>query len=161
MSSNIDCLWGHVPLSRRNMGHSTVDYNEAGGKRKSLLFRRGGKKKKKKKGRSSLFLTELIIFSEGVGGFKKQQRQQQQQQRALERSWRWNIQRGLRPVTWWALYCWDPFLNHSSRTVISPPFPGYKTASIWHLWQRAGGGEARRSENVLTPRFLEQLALQS
>lgn len=164
MSSNIDCLWGHVPLSRRNMGHSTVDYNEAGGKAKKLTFsKRGGKK-----GRSSLFLTELIIFSEGVGGFKKQQRQQQQQ-RALERSWRWNIQRGLRPVTWWALYCWDPFLNHSSRTVISPPFPGYKTPSIWHLWQRASfcsstgrrQGWAPRSENVLTPRFLEQLALQS
>lgn len=45
MSSNIDCLWGHVPLSRRNMGHSTVDYNEAGGKAKKLTFsKRGGKK---------------------------------------------------------------------------------------------------------------------
>ena len=91
MSSNIDCLRGHVLLSRRNMGHSTVDYNEVGGKSEKAYFFEEGEKK------NGLFLTELIIFSEGVGGFKKQQ--QQQREAGEERSWRGNIQRGLRLVT--------------------------------------------------------------
>lgn len=55
------------------MGHSTVDYNEVGGKGKSLLLEEA------KKRRSSLFLTELIIFSEGVWGFKKQQQYREEQ----------------------------------------------------------------------------------
>lgn len=97
-----------------------------------LIIMKWGKRQKLTFG-SSLFLTELIIFSEGVWGFKKQQ-QQQRERRGVGR---WNIQRGWRSVMWWALYCGDPFLNYSSRTVISPLFPGYKTPSIWHLWQRA------------------------
>lgn len=45
--------------SSRNMGHSTVDYNEVGARQK-LTFGGG------KMGRISLFLTELINSSEGV-----------------------------------------------------------------------------------------------
>lgn len=64
------------------MEHSTVDYNEVGGKKgKSLLWEEGGKK------RSSLFLTELIILSEGVRSFKKQQPREAKK----GRSWRWDI----------------------------------------------------------------------
>lgn len=84
--------------------------------------------------RSSLLLTELIIFSEGVCGFKKQQRQQREEWRGL------SIRTSREDGDSWCdglSTVWGPFLNYSSRTVISPPFLGYEAASIWHLWQRA------------------------
>lgn len=39
MSCNSDCLWGHVLLSSRNMGHSTVEYNEVGKRQKRTFGR--------------------------------------------------------------------------------------------------------------------------
>lgn len=103
MSCNIDCLWGRVLLSSRNMGHSTVDYNEVG-KGTSLLLEE----------RQSLFDRAHYLLWRCL-------------RTGEESSWRWNICRGWRFMMWWALYCGDPFLNYSFKAVISHLFPGYKT----------------------------------
>lgn len=81
-------------------------------KGKSLLWEEGEK-------RSSLFLTELIILSEGVRGSLQQQQQREEKSGEdveLEYPERLDICDEINSG--------DPILNYSTRTKISPRFPG-------------------------------------